>query len=64
MELPDWQMDSQDGAIAQMRTAFRNLIPLVDNTLRLAPNPAATKGWQGQKATNRITTSQKIGSRP
>ena len=38
----DWQMESED-ASAQVLQAFQNLAPLLDGTLKLSANPAATK---------------------
>lgn len=42
MEQHDWQM-GQDDALQQMLQTFQNIAPLLDNSLKLAPNPAAPK---------------------
>ena len=38
----DWQMDNED-ASSQVFQAFRSLAPFLDGTLKLTPNPGATK---------------------
>lgn len=42
MEQLDWQM-GQDDALQQMLQTFQNIAPLLDNGLKLAPNPEAPK---------------------